>query len=177
MMWVELGQGKGRDRMELWFQRAMEADPNDYDACNTKLLYLEPKCKYGSAADMLEFGRECVQNEQWGGHVPLILMDAHVEIQQELADDDAGKADYWKQPQVWTDLNSAFQRFFELNPDETGWYHNYAWYAYQAGQWATFNQLIPKLGSVNYNFFGGRDKFEQMVAEAKAHAGASKGKG
>ena len=29
--------------MELWFQRAMELNPNDYDACNYKLLYLEPK--------------------------------------------------------------------------------------------------------------------------------------
>ena len=174
MIWVELGQGKGRDRMELWFQRAMKADPNDYDACDAKLLYLEPKW-YGSVADMLEFGCECVSNKQWGGHVPLILMDAHVAIQQQFAAD-AEKADYWKQPQVWTDLNSAFERFFELNPGEIGWYHNYAWYAYQAGQWATLNKLIPKLGPVNYDYFGGRDKFEEMVAQAKKHAGETKAK-
>lgn len=174
MMSVELGQGKGRDRMELWFQRAMKADPNDYDACDAKLLYLEPKW-YGSAADMLAFGRECVQNEQWGGHVPLILIDAHVAIQEQFADD-AAKADYWKQPPVWTDLNSAFERFFELNPDEISWYHNYAWYAYQAGQWATFNKLVPKLGPVNYDYFGGREKFEEMVAQAKKHAGETKAK-
>jgi len=174
MMTVELGQGQGLDQMELWFERAMAADPNNYDACNSKLQYLEPKW-YGSVADMLKFGRECVQNEQWGGHVPLILRDAHVAIQQEFADP-AEKADYWKQPQVWTDLNSAFERFFALNPDEIGWYHNYAWYAYQAGQWATLNKLIPKLGPVNYDFFGGKDKFEQMVAQAKEHAGATKAK-
>jgi hypothetical protein len=172
MMSVELGQGKGRDRMELWFRRAMKADPNDYDACDAKLLYLEPKW-YGSVADMLAFGHECVQNERWGGHVPLILMDAHVAIQQQFSDA-AEKADYWKRSEVWTDLNSAFERFFELNPEEIGWYHNYAWYAYQAGQWATLNQLIPKLGPVNYNYFGGRNKFEEMVAQAKAHAGKPK---
>jgi hypothetical protein len=173
MISVELGQGKGRDRMELWFQRAMTADPNNYDACDAKLQYIEPKW-YGSVADMLKFGHECVENEQWGGHVPLILMDVHVAIQREFANE-AEKADYWKQPQVWTDLKSAFDRFFELNPAEIGWYHNYAWYAYQAGDWATLNKVIPKLGPVNYDYFGGQDKFEEMVDQAKQHAGKNKG--
>jgi hypothetical protein len=175
MISVELGQGKGRDGMELWFQRAMKADPNNYDACDAKLLYLEPKW-YGSVADMLEFGRKCVQNEQWGGHVPLILMDAHSAIEQQFTADVAEKADYWKQTQVWTDLNSAFERFFELNPNEISWYHNYAWYAYQADQWATLNKLIPKLGPVNYDYFGGRDKFEEMVRQAKQHGAKAKTK-
>jgi tetratricopeptide (TPR) repeat protein len=41
MMTVMLGQGGGRDRMELWFNRAMALDPNDYDACSKKLYYLK----------------------------------------------------------------------------------------------------------------------------------------
>jgi hypothetical protein len=174
MMTVELGQGQGRDRMELWFHRAMELDPNNYDACNSKLGYLEPKW-YGSVQDMLAFGRECVQNQQWGGHVPLILMDAHVAIQREFTED-SQKTNYWKQPNVWLDLKSAFDRFFELNPEEISWYHNYAWYAYQAGQWADLNALIPKLGPVNFDYFGGEDEFNKMAALAKKHAGDSKGK-
>lgn len=169
LMRVERGQGRGRDRMELWFHRDMELSTNDYDACYSKLTYLEPKW-YGSVDDMLAFGRECAQTKQWGGHVPLILLDAHLAIQRQYADD-SEKTNYWKQPEVWLDLKDAFDRFFELNPDETGWYHNYAWYAYQAGQWATLNSLIPKLGPVNYNYFGGKDQFDQMVALAKAHAG------
>lgn len=174
MMKVELGQGQGRDRMELWFLRAMELDPNDYDACNSKLWYFEPKW-YGSVSDMLAFGRECVQNQQWGGHVPLILLDAHLAIQQEFADP-AEKTNYWTQPKVWLDLKDAFDRFFELNPGETSWYHNYAWFAWQAGQWATLNNLIPKLAPVNYDYFGGKDKFETMLTLAKEHAGETKAK-
>jgi hypothetical protein len=168
MMKLELGQGQGRDRMELWFQRAMALDPNDYDACNSKLWYLEPKW-YGSVNDMLAFGRECVQNKKWGGHVPLILLDAHVAIHQEFTEA-SGKTNYWKQPAVWLDLKSAFERFFELNPDAIGWYHNYARYAYQAGDWAAFNKLIPKLGPINYDFFGGKNEFEKMLAMAKERA-------
>ena len=169
MMRVELGQGQGRERMEMWFKRAMQANSNYYDACAMKLIYLEPKW-YGSPKDALEFGRECASNPNWGGHIPLILMDAHMALRSTLTDD-AEKANYWKRPEVWEDLKLAFDRFFELNPEETSWYHNYAWYAWQAGQWAEFNATIPKLGYVNYNYFGGREKFDAMVAEARQRAG------
>jgi hypothetical protein len=119
---------------------------------------------------MLEFGRECVTNQAWKGQIPLILLDAHKSIQRQYVDD-SGKNDYWKQPEVWSDIKSAFDRFFELNPDAIGWYHNYAWYAYQAGQWDTLNEIIPKLGPINYSFFGGKDEFDKMVELAKVHAG------
>jgi hypothetical protein len=174
MMTVQLGQGQGRDRLELWFNRAMQADTNDYDACSSKLYYLEPKW-YGSVDDMLAFGRECVENKKWGGHVPLVLMDAHIAIQQQFIED-SEKTNYWKQPVVWLDLKNAFERFFELNPEEIGWYHNYAWYAYQAEQWTTFNSLIPKLAPGNYDIFGGKTNFEQMVALARDRAGETKTK-
>ena len=167
MMWVELGQGEGRDRMELWFSRAMELDPNDYDACSAKCLYLEPKW-YGSIKEMLSFGRECVQNKKWGGRVPLILVDTHWDIPLYYLDG-LEKINYWTQPQVWPDIKAAYDRFFELNPDATGYYHNYALYAYRAEQWDKLNELIPKLGPVNYSFFGGKEEFDKMVLLAKQH--------
>ena len=120
MMNVELGQGEGRERMELWFHRAMELDPKYYDACSLKLYYLEPKW-YGSIEDMLAFGRECVQNTNWGGHIPLILMDAHVTIHKEFAEE-SRKANYWEElPVSGRTLKSAFDRFLELNPKEISW--------------------------------------------------------
>lgn len=169
MMRVELGQGKGRDTMELWFGRAMAINSDDYDACHSKLYYLEPKW-HGSADDMLDFGRECVTNQAWGGHIPLILLDAHISIQSQYIDA-SQKDGYWKQPEVWADIKSAFDRFFELNPDETSWYNNYAWYAYRAEDWDKLNELIPKIDPVSYDFFGGKDEFDKMVELAKEHAG------
>ena len=77
---------------------------------------------------------------------------------------------------MWQDIKSAFDRFFELNPEEISWYHNYALYAYRAGRWAELSAIIPKLGSINYTFFGGKDSYDKMVAEAKQHAGMSKAK-
>ena len=71
-------------------------------------------------------------------------------------------------------MKAAFEKFFKLNPHETGWYHNYALYAYHCGQWDTLNALLPKLGPVNYSFFGGRKRFDEMVRLAKQHASGRK---
>ena len=168
MMWVELGQSQGRDRMELWFNRAMELDPNDYDACNTKLLYIEPKW-YGSVDDMLGFGRECAQNTNWGGSVPLTLVDAHYDICNQYIDQ-SERTNYWKQPDVWDDIKSAYEQYFQLYPNDASRIPNYAWYAYHAEDWDKLNELIPKLGPASYYAFGGKDEFDKMVQLAKEHA-------
>ncbi|PYJ85659.1 MAG: hypothetical protein DME22_08200 [Verrucomicrobia bacterium] len=168
MMWVELGQGRGRSRMELWFRRAMELDPNSYDACNTKLLYLEPKW-HGSIEEMLKFGRECVESKEWSGHVPLVLADAHDEVPLYYLEK-SDQATYWKRPEVWLDIKAAFEKFFWLNPNKPGWHHNYARYAYWCEQWDELNQQLLQLGPVNYDYFGGKEEFDKMVLLAKQHA-------
>ena len=172
MMTVMLGQGGGRDRMELWFDRAMALDPNDYNACSKKLYYLEPKW-YGSREAMLDFGRECVQNTNWAGQVPLVLVDAHWDFCRGYVDK-SEQTNYWKQPNVWPDIKMSYDRFFELNPEATRYYHNYAWYACQCEQWNVFNELIPKLGPINYDFFGGKAEFDKMVQLAKEQASKPK---
>jgi hypothetical protein len=168
MIKLDEGQSKDRPDMELWFSRAMQLNPYNYDACSYKLHYLYPQW-YGSREDMLAFGRECVAATNWGGHVPLILLDAHYEYSMYLSGDD--KKNYWMQPDVWPDLKSAFDRFFELNPDEVGWHHNYAWYAYACGQWSEFlHQTTLFSNGTNYDYFGGKKGFDNMLETAKANA-------
>jgi len=142
-------------------------NPNYYDAFEAKLYYLQPKW-YGSPEDMLEFGRECVNSKKWGGHVPLILRDAHEALIKYLEKGD--QAGYWKRPEVWKDIRASFEKFFTLNPAEKGWRHNYALYAYRAEQWDDLNRQLPLLGEINYEFFGGKDQYDKMVRLAKEHA-------
>lgn len=170
MLTVELGQGEGRSRMELWFNRAMNLNSNDYSACSAKLYYLAPKW-YGSEQDQLDFGHECVTNTQWGGTVPLILLAAHDSIDREWTNK-IDQSNYWKRPEVWPDIKLAYDHFFQANPNETRWYHQYALYAYKCGQWKEFIDLIPKLGPINYDYFGGKNKFDEMVQTAKANLGS-----
>lgn len=164
MMTVALGDPRHAEHHVTWFRRAMELDPNSYDACRARLEFLLPRW-HGSDEEVVAFGRECLAAEAWGGRVPLILVDAHNLV--------AGPADprrpytYWRKPGVWEDVHASFEKFFRLNPTQTGWYHNYALHAYRCGQYAKFTELLPLLGRVNYEYFGGPERFETLVRSAK----------
>jgi len=168
MMRLELGQGEGRERMELWFDRAMELNPADYEACADKLWYLMPRW-HGNHDEMLEFARHCVTHPRWKGQVPLALMRARELISYDVAKED--RPAYWRQKAVWSDVRNSFERFFELNPKNVSWRHNYAWFAWQSQDWDELNRQIPLLGEINYSYFGGKEQFDRMLAEAGAREG------
>lgn len=173
MIIVTLGRSGDRAEMEKWFDRAMALNPNYYDACVQKLYFLEPKW-YGSRDAMLDFGRECVANTNWGGKVPCVLIDVHLNYCNGYVDE-LKRTNYWKDPEVWTDIKSAYERFFQINPDAVNDYIGYyAWYAYKAEQWDVLNNLIPKLGPDSYYIFGGQAEFDKMVRSAKEHTGEPK---
>lgn len=169
MISVELGQGKGLARMEEWFQRAMAINPESYPACTAKLHYLEPKW-HGSAEAMLAFGRECVASTKWKGSVPLTLVEAHRDLASYVKEPELKPA-YWKQPGVWKDIESAYTRFFELNPEAVSQRHAYAFYAYRCEEWTAFRTQLKLLGEVNYAYFGGKVEFDKMVRRAEANGG------
>jgi hypothetical protein len=166
MITLELGQGRGRERMERWFSRAMALNTNYYEACCSKLNYLQPKW-YGSPRDSFEFAWECVRSEKWGGRVPLIMLQAHEWATENLEPSQA--ASYWKKPEVWQDVKAAFEKFARINPQVTSWHNGYARYAYRAEQWADLNRELKLLGPVNYGYFGGKEEFDKMVRLAREH--------
>jgi len=167
MMTVELGQGQGRARMEQWFERAMALNTNYYDACWAKLYYLEPKW-YGSHEAMLEFAAECLNSKKWGGRVTYVVVDTHEEIAKTLGPE--ARKSYWKRAEVWADIHAAFEKFFRLNPQDSSYHHNYALYACRAEAWDELNKQIGLLGPVNYDYFGGKERFDEMVRLAKEHS-------
>jgi hypothetical protein len=171
MMTLELGQGKGRDRLELWFQRAMQLNPNDYRACCQKLYYLEPKW-YGSAQAEIAFGRECVASTNWGGEVPLVLVEAHRAVVNYLPDEKQN--DYWSSPTVWKDLKSAYSKYLKTHPKDLLQRSNYAIRAYMSHDWDVLNEQLLLLGPDNYRFLGDEDKIFDIVGAAKRHAADSK---
>ena len=166
MMQVELGQGQGRTRMELWFNRTMSLDTNHYDAVKLMSFYLEPRW-YGSEAQTLAFARTCVASEKWGGQVPLILANLHRSLAtySQMSNSPA----YWHRPEVWRDVKSSYDKFFTSYPDASDWRHNYARDAYDCGQYAVFLEQTKLFTSwTNYSFFGGPEKFQNMLQTAVA---------
>jgi hypothetical protein len=167
LMRVELGLGRGRKNLEKWFQQAMALNPASYDAAYAKYNYLAPKW-HGSYAEQHAFARECVRNKKWRGNVPLIMTDYYDDVASASRE---GKAIFKKQ-EVWEDIHAAMERFFELNPLEEGWHHNYFWYAYMADQWEIARRELDAMGPiVNYEYFGGQHAFTDMAEEVRAKTG------
>lgn len=163
LMNVELGQGEGMERMKLWFGRAMALNTNNADATSMMAYYLEPRW-YGSEAATLAFGRACASSTRWGGQVPLQLYNTHNSLARyrKQGEDPA----YWHQPHVWKDIQASFEKYFKLNPQDTSWRHNYAKCAFLCGQPEAFLAQARLFPHTNYGWWGGKEKFEAMVAKA-----------
>lgn len=141
MLTVELGQGQGRERMETWFRRALDADPDSYAACSAKAEYLKPKW-YGSEEELLEFAHQCVATENWPASQPFILPEAH----RSLADRFDPPADYWKRPEVWADLRAFYEAALKVNPKNNYLRTSYALCACRAEDWQRADELFNQIG-------------------------------
>ncbi len=176
MISVAEGEKKDRAEVERWFQRAMKLDPNSYAACRAKLHYLSPQW-HGSREDMLAFGRECVAATNWGGKVPLILVDAHSDYYRLLRGNE-NRAAYWLAPDVWPDLKAGYERYVQANPEETRFRYPYAAYAFRCGQWQTFIEQVDLLrngpADFRFDYFGGEETFTNMVASARQQLAGGK---
>jgi hypothetical protein len=149
MITVELGQGQGRDRMEMWFKRAMEIDPDSQEACRAKLYYLEPKW-YGTPRDCIAFGRECLKTGRFNSNVPWTLERAHAALSHYTHggyDSDSDPA-YYSRPGVWADLKQVFDGYLaadkDLNPNYLR--NQYAHYACLAEAWDDAAKMFPLIG-------------------------------
>jgi hypothetical protein len=70
---------------------------------------------------------------------------------------------------VWSDVKTSYEKFFALNPDAAGWRHDYAKDAYDCGQYPVFLEQTRLFAyGTNYAFFGGREKFQEMLQTAAA---------
>jgi hypothetical protein len=149
MIRVEQGQGQGRDRMELWFKRAMDADPDNYYACAQKLYYLEPKW-YGNAQEMLKFGHECRDGGNWDAGIPYILIDAHVSLSHY---DSGGQwqqamqpAYFQNNPQAWDDVQSTYEQDRKHRPRSVYKELMFAKIASYCGHWDKVIQILDDVG-------------------------------
>lgn len=166
MMRLELGQGRGWPQMEQWLNRAMALNPGYYDAADLAALYLEPRW-YGSEEEALEFARSCITSTKWVGTVPLVLPDIHHSLAAFY--NKADSPEYWHRPSVWRDVHAAYEKFFELNPTLSDFHHNYARDAYLCGHYDVFLEQAKLFGDwTNHAYFGGKEKFDQMLATASA---------
>jgi hypothetical protein len=147
MLTVELGQAKGRERMELWFERAMKADPDNVAACLTKLTYLEPKW-HGSPEEMLQFGQSCFKTQNWEGFLPMLMATSHYRLSEYL-DADA-KAQYYRSPAFRADITMVHAAYLQKHADDNYWRTEYVKHLVQMGDLAEARKQVKIIGD-NYS--------------------------
>jgi hypothetical protein len=149
MLEVEKATGGGdRGAMETWFARAMEADPDDQEACWSKLDWLDPKWHGGNTfGPMIAFGRACRDTKNWSTGITLLCADAHLRLYNNLAQQD--RLPYMTSPGVWPDISSVYGEYLGDYPDDAAERSKYAVLCFFAGRMkeshAQFEQLGEKL--------------------------------
>lgn len=157
MMTVELGQGQGRDRMEMWFQRAIKIDPEDMQPYNSKEYYLQPRW-YGSVEDIMTFGRECVKTGFWSDKIPMILPGG---IRRAAELDES----IYQDPAVWAWVDIVYREYLARYPDALHYRTRYAVDAYHAGYFDIAREQLKILGKDWDRDELSNEKHAKIVAE------------
>ncbi len=115
MVNVEKGLGGDREAMELWFDRAMKADGDRYNACISKLDFLDPKW-HGSKEEMVAFGRACRDTKNWKAAIILLLPEAHHRATAGLSVKQ--RVDYLNADGTWAEIRAVFEEYLSHYPDD-----------------------------------------------------------
>jgi hypothetical protein len=168
MITVCLGDGSGREEMEKWFKRAMDANPDNRQACHDKLYFLYPRW-HGSHEEMVAFGRECMATQNWWGPLPTILVDAHNQVGKERGDSRA----YLARPEVWADLKEVYGSFLDAFPESprAPWYRNrLAKWACDARRWPDADKLLRAIQEPDLYVFRSQAVFDYYRKKAARKA-------
>ncbi|MBA4149987.1 MAG: hypothetical protein H0X66_17885 [Verrucomicrobia bacterium] len=166
MMMVELGQGKGRERMELWFERTIRISSYHYGAYIRKLNYLEPKW-HGSFEEMIKFAREAMYVTNADAKVMLLPVTAVEDILQYVPVEK--RAEFWLRSGLFKDIQPAYERFLKRYPDASGWRHKYAVYAYKCQQWKVLKQQLDLIPKIDPEALGGAEEYRKMQKALLLH--------
>jgi hypothetical protein len=148
MLDAETHGSRGPKVFDTWFRRATAADPDDPRPYAAKLNWLEPKW-YGSAEQMLAFGRECARTGRWTALVPLVLVDAHWEIGRYGGPGypPAPHREYFQgDPKIWDEIHPIYENYLQ-SPDASNYHKTrYAVIAAYSGQWKIADATFRALG-------------------------------
>jgi len=140
MLIVALGQGLDRETMETWFQRAIKADPNEFDAWGAKAHYLQPRW-YGSVDDVWKAVQESAATQNWSANIPMVLAQALTDVS------DIGARGIFKREDVWKLTESVYRKYLEIYPRSTFYRTYFMDAAYRGEHWAIAREQYTILGN------------------------------
>ena len=141
MVTVLMRQGAAPQEIDPWFQKAMDADPDNLDVCLRKLRYLEQLGDPGSE-QMIEFGRRCLATRNWRGGIPMVLVNAR----EWLAEESPDRKQYLSRPEVWEDLRAVYEGGLLNFPNDAAHRSEYVKYAATCDHWDVVKRETDRMG-------------------------------
>jgi hypothetical protein len=164
MLVLAMAEAWPLEQMEIWFDRAMKINPDDLEACNNKLNYLEPKWN-GSPQNLIAFGHECLETRNWAGGVPFLMITAHQRLSNYAPDPEA----YWQIPVVWDDIQSVLIPYVKALPQNHHARSQLCYWACRTGHWEEAARQFKLLGTnATASTFGGAaglERYRRQTAE------------
>jgi hypothetical protein len=150
MITVLMGQAAPNKGVDLWYDRAMAAEPWHAEAISRKMLYLEPKW-HGSVEELREFARQLAENERDGAAATRQLL-APADARWRLAEYVAAcrgdpPAKYFSDnPLAWTDIDGASTNYLAAVPQSRYHRTRYAIAAAWTKHWTVAASEFERLG-------------------------------
>lgn len=160
MLTIELGQGRGKYRMNNWFEKASAIDPYYYRAWSAKCYYLQPKW-YGSAEECLQFGQESVRTGKWDQLIPLVFVENVATMARQTPE-------IYKNEKLWTAVESTYEEYLKRYPRSLCYRTNYVNAAATAGKWDIVKQQFDILGGHWEELAVSRKRLNEIRAQLAA---------
>jgi hypothetical protein len=158
MISVGLGLQTGKEDLNMWFQRAIKCDPNNYFYYKAKLYYLLPRW-YGSNEEILGFGLECEGTQNWQAKIPMILLLAF----EDMAENNPKT---FATPKIWEATEKLLQTYLEHYPQSTTYRSKYAKYAVLSGHPQAAKKQFEILGEDWDREVFSQKEYKSMKTEA-----------
>ena len=156
-------RGGGRDAVERWFTKAVEADPDCLGAYERKMYALHPAWLGDTFEDSIAFGRDCLATQNGRAGVPMLLVKAHHDASQASGDAKA----YYARPDVWADLSGVYEGQLVNYPDDARRRSELANAAAQSGRWDVVRAQFDLLGDrAVADAFGGAATMDYLKQKA-----------
>lgn len=158
MMTLVLYQESGLDQRDEWFRRAAIADPDWIDIYQRKLGFLQGRYDEENekeiSARVLEFGGECLATQNWRGGIPQMIAEVH----QQLSARSGDSRQYMSRPEVWADIQRAYEGGLLNFPEDVRRRTEYAKLAARCSHWGVAN--------AQFKILGGRPDMGVMISQA-----------
>lgn len=158
MLYVAKGLAFPREEMETWFRRAMETNPDNFEACDAKKEWLQSHW-HGDNNTVINFIVQCMRTNNYYGKLPYV---AEVPYLRGLPfHDREGLIDYVGRLPTFEPFVVIAEAHLKRYPTDRWARSRYAYHACLWKQWEVADRQLPFIGETPWSgWFPRKGEFE-----------------